>query len=83
MVALHLLEGEFLFAGRTDVVLLLPYGVLYIVGKGTEVQIMLIAGQHVGDDAERFLDFAVEHESGNLLVEGFDVERLLFVCVIE
>ena len=74
MVALHLFEGKFLLAMGTDVVLLLPYGELDIVGEGTEVEITLVTGEDIGDDALRLLYVAVAHETGNLLVEGFDVE---------
>lgn len=83
VVALHLLEGEFLLAVGTDVVLLLPYGELNVVGEGAEVEIMFVSCQDIGDDAERLLDVAVTHETGNLLVEGFDVERLLMICIVE
>ena len=83
MVALHLFEGKFLLAMGTDVVLLLPYGELDIVGEGTEVEITLVTGEDIGDDALRLLYVAVAHETGNLLVEGFDVEGLLMEGVVE
>ena len=68
MVALHLLEGEFLLAVGTDVVLLLPYGELDVIGEGAEVEIMLITGENVGDDAKGLLDVAITHETGNLFL---------------
>lgn len=83
MVAFHLFEGELFVADSTYVVLLLPYGELYVIGKGTEVQIMLIAGQHIRDDAKGLLDFAVAHEAGYLFVEGCNVECLVMIGVIE
>ena len=63
VVALHLLEGEFLLAVGADVVLLLPYGELDVVGEGAEVEIMLISCQDVGDDAEGLLNVAISHET--------------------
>ena len=83
MVALHLFEGNFLLAMGTDVVLLLPYCELDIIGEGTEVEIMLISCQDIGDNAKGLLDVTVAHETGNLFVEGFDVEGLLMICVVE
>ena len=83
MVALHLLEGEFLLAVGTDVMLLFPYSELDVVGEGAEVEIMLVTGEDIGDDALRLLYVAVAHETGNLLVEGFDVEGLLMICIVE
>ena len=68
VVALHLLEGEFLLAVGTDVVLLLPYGELDVIGEGAEVEIMLITGENVGDDAKGLLDVAITHETGNLFL---------------
>ena len=83
VVALHLLEGEFLLAVGADMVLLFPYGELYVVGEGAEVEIMLVTGEDIGDDALRLLYVAVAHETGNLLVESCNVDRLLMIGVVE
>ena len=68
MVALHLLEGEFLLAVGADVVLLFPYSELDVVGEGAEVEIMLISCQDVGDDAKRLLNVAISHKTGYLFL---------------
>ena len=61
MVALHLLKGEFLLAVGTDVMLLFPYGKLYVFGECSEIEIMLVSRQDVGNDAKGLLNVAVSH----------------------
>ena len=68
MVAFHLFEGIFLLAMGADVVLLFPYGKFDVFGEGTEVEIMLISCQDVGDDAKRLLNVAISHKTGYLFL---------------
>lgn len=57
MIALHELVVEFFATNGTLMVLLFPYGKLNLVGKSTEVEVMLITCQNVRDDTLLFLDF--------------------------
>ena len=68
MVALHLLEGEFLLTVGADMVLLFPYGELYVVGEGAEVEMTLVTGKDIGNDAERLLNVAISHKTGYLFL---------------
>ena len=68
MVALHLLKGEFLLAVGTDVMLLFPYGKLYVFGECAEIEIMLVSRQDVGKYAEGRLNGAISHEAGDFFL---------------
>ena len=83
MVALHLLEGEFLLAVGTDVMLLFPYGKLYVFGECSEIEIMLVSRQDVGNDAKGLLNVAISHEAGDFFLYGSDVESLLMEGIVE
>ena len=59
MIALHELVVEFFATNGTLMVLLFPYGKLNLVGKSTEVEVMLITCQNVRDDTLLFLNFCL------------------------
>ena len=83
MVAFHLLKGEFLLAVGTDVMLLFPYGKLYVFGECSEIEIMLVSRQDVGNDAKGLLNVAISHEAGDFFLYGSDVESLLMEGIVE
>ena len=83
VVAFHLLKGKLFLAVGADVMMLFPYGKFYVFGEGAQVEIMLVTSEDVGNDAEGFLNVAISHETGNLFVGGFYVERLLTISVVE
>ena len=70
VVALHELEVELLAADGADVVLLLPHSELDVLGEGAEVEVMLVACQHVGDDARLTLHLAIAHQCGDTQAHG-------------
>ena len=76
VVALHELDVELLAPDGTNVVLLLPHGELDVLREGAEVEAMLVASQHVGDNARLALHLVVAHQCGDTLAEGGGVERL-------
>lgn len=83
MVALHELVVEFFATNGTLMVLLFPYGKLNLVGKSTEVEIMLITCQNVRDDALLFLNFIISYQVVDLLFHRLDIKHLLMIFVIE
>ena len=83
MVALHLLEGEFLLAVGTDVMLLFPYGELYVFGECAKIEIMLVSRQDVGNYAKGLLNVAISHEAGDFFLYSSDVKRLLMEGIVE
>ena len=62
VVALHELQVKLLATMGADVVLLLPDGQLDVLRESTEIEVMLVACQHVGDDARLPLYLAVAHQ---------------------
>ena len=74
MVALHELVVEFFATNGTLMVLLFPYGKLNLVGKSTEVEIMLITCQNVRDDALLFLNFIISYQVVDLLFHRLDIK---------
>ena len=42
--------------------LLLPYGQFDVIGEGTQIKIMLIASQHVGDNALLALHLTITYQ---------------------
>ena len=62
MVALHKGDVEGFVAEWADMILSLPHHEFDIVGESTEVEEVLIAGEHVGNDARGPPDFAVSHQ---------------------
>lgn len=83
MVALHELVVVFFATNGTLMVLLFPYGKLNLVGKSTEVEIMLITCQNVRDDALLFLNFIISYQVVDLLFHRLDIKHLLMIFVIE
>ena len=83
MVALHELVVEFFATNGTLMVLLFPYGKLNLVGKSTEVEIMLITCQNVRDDALLFLNFIISYQVVDLLFHRLDIKHFLMIFVIE
>ena len=68
MVALHLFEGKFLLAMGAEVMLLFPYGKFDVFGKGAQVEMTLVTGKDIGNDAERLLNVAISHKTGYLFL---------------
>ena len=83
MVALHELVVVFFATNGTLMVLLFPYGKLNLVGKSTEVEVMLITCQNVRDDALLFLNFIISYQVVDLLFHRLDIKHLLMIFVIE
>lgn len=83
MVALHELVVEIFATNGTLMVLLFPYGKLNLVGKSTEVEIMLITCQNVRDDALLFLNFIISYQVVDLLFHRLDIKHFLMIFVIE
>lgn len=83
MVALHELVVVFFATNGTLMVLLFPYGKLNLVGKSTEVEIMLITCQNVRDDALLFLNFIISYQVVDLLFHRLDIKHFLMIFVIE
>ena len=83
MVALHELVVEFFATNGTLMVLLFPYGKLNLVGKSTEVEVMLITCQNVRDDTLLFLNFIISYQVVDLLFHRLDIKHLLMIFVIE
>lgn len=83
MVALHELVVVFFATNGTLMVLLFPYGKLNLVGKSTEVEVMLITCQNVRDDTLLFLNFIISYQVVDLLFHRLDIKHLLMIFVIE
>lgn len=83
MIALHELVVEFFATNGTLMVLLFPYGKLNLVGKSTEVEVMLITCQNVRDDTLLFLNFIISYQVVDLLFHRLDIKHLLMIFVIE
>lgn len=83
MIALHELVVVFFATNGTLMVLLFPYGKLNLVGKSTEVEVMLITCQNVRDDTLLFLNFIISYQVVDLLFHRLDIKHLLMIFVIE
>mgnify|MGYP006897034996 FL=1 len=83
MVALHELVVVYFATNGTLMVLLFPYGKLNLVGKSTEVEVMLITCQNVRDDTLLFLNFIISYQVVDLLFHRLDIKHLLMIFVIE
>ena len=83
MVTFHFLKLKFLFAASAAVVLALVGSELHAFGKGAEVEVALVAGEHVGYDAFRSLDFVVYDERSDAFFQAGQVVRLLVEAVVE
>jgi len=83
VVALHELQVELLATDFAAMPLLLPHGEFDVLGECSQVEVVLVARQHVGDDARLTLYLAVAHQFGDATPHRYGVKRLGMVLVVE
>lgn len=62
VIALHELKVELPATRLAEMILLLPYCQLDVLGKCPQVEVVLVARQNVWDDARLLLNLAVTHQ---------------------
>ena len=83
VVTFHKRNIKLFSADGTLVVLSFPCGKLYLVGKGTEVKVVFITSQHIGNNALLLLYLLIAYQFYNAAFHAFNIKSLLVVLIIK